>query len=243
MNGSGSILLLIGVLFIGGIVWFIYWYNKPLSPEDQAELDLITAKHQQEIAQTETARRTNPKSPASSSTERTPIYRSEYLTPEQEQELLTVDQNGIPNFVLRHERGQIVMRIEGHGLVNFRSRTLWRKDIYTLVVRGTSYHTGANSRAETRPGTPVLLKREPANPYDKNAIAIYSGTTPEAGLIGYVNKQNAARLAPRLDAEEQWEGIFLDGSPSGRGGGSPRVLIAHSNVLSALINESQKEER
>ncbi|MBK8467933.1 MAG: HIRAN domain-containing protein [Chloracidobacterium sp.] len=45
---------------------------------------------------------------------------------------------------------------------------------------------------------PVVLRREPRNPYDPNAVAIHL-TTSEGQKIGYVPKAMAAEMAPLLD--------------------------------------------
>ncbi|MDK2926900.1 MAG: hypothetical protein PWR31_590 [Bacillota bacterium] len=44
-------------------------------------------------------------------------------------------------------------------------------------------------------GTPLLLVPEPANPYDLNAIHVF---TPTGGSIGFLRRNLAAALAPRL---------------------------------------------
>jgi single-stranded-DNA-specific exonuclease len=49
-------------------------------------------------------------------------------------------------------------------------------------------------------GTAVELRREPDNPYDANAIAIFFGTL----RIGFVRKEIARRLAPQFDAGERY---------------------------------------
>jgi single-stranded-DNA-specific exonuclease len=43
----------------------------------------------------------------------------------------------------------------------------------------------------------ILLKREPTNPYDHNAISV---ERQNGQLIGYINRYLAATLAPFLDA-------------------------------------------
>jgi hypothetical protein len=45
-------------------------------------------------------------------------------------------------------------------------------------------------------GTVLIMKREPKNPYDKNAISIWKGST----MLGYIPRGLAATLAPTLDA-------------------------------------------
>jgi len=49
-------------------------------------------------------------------------------------------------------------------------------------------------------GEQLCLIREPENPFDKNAIRI---RRLNGGDVGYVPKEHAAELAPRIDAGEQ----------------------------------------
>jgi len=56
--------------------------------------------------------------------------------------------------------------------------------------------------------SPIEFKREPFNPYDENAIAVYYGDY----IIGYLNKYLAQELAPKMDA-----GVFYDGYIDGLG--------------------------
>lgn len=54
---------------------------------------------------------------------------------------------------------------------------------------------------------PVVLIREPDNPFDTNAIAIHVPSLgEEMGMVGHVPAALAKRLAPHLDAGEQWLG-------------------------------------
>lgn len=224
MNSSGVIGLLIGIALLGLSVWLFRGQYKP-DGSGEREYERRQNAHQQSTVRSGIPQ---PEIP------RTTIRHSEYLTPEQEKELLTTNDNGIPNLVLHRERGQIVMRIEGRGLVNPHSRTLWRKDIFSFSVRGSGHYHRANRLADTRPGVPIILSREPDNPHDKNAVSIYSGFSVDAGLVGYVNKQNAARLAPKLDAGEDWVGMFIDGDPTGHQERVPRVLITRRAIMSEI---------
>lgn len=46
------------------------------------------------------------------------------------------------------------------------------------------------------PGEPLRLEREPGNPYDACAIAVYSAR----GKIGYLGRERAEFIAPLIDA-------------------------------------------
>lgn len=158
------------------------------------------------------------------------IHRSEYLSPEDEARYVTVDK-GMPNIRLVRKQGQLVMVVP-KGMVNFRSRALPRMDIYTFRARGVTHHEEAVMAASLSPGSKVRLVREPNNEYDANAIAIYPGRG--AGPIGYVNRQNAARLAKALDAGESFAAITLSGSPAGRDGDPVTILVARPDVMTHM---------
>lgn len=89
------------------------------------------------------------------------IHRSEYLSAEDEARYLTVH-DGMPNIRLVRERGQLAMVVP-QGMVNFRSRTLARMDIYTFRARGVSNYEEAITAASLSPGSKVRLVREPDN--------------------------------------------------------------------------------
>lgn len=45
----------------------------------------------------------------------------------------------------------------------------------------------------------VVLVRNPANPYDANAVEVHVPALGEMAMIGHVSAENAARLAPLMD--------------------------------------------
>jgi hypothetical protein len=64
-------------------------------------------------------------------------------------------------------------------------------------IVGSSFYPGAgNIIMRLRPGAKLLLKREPNNAYDKNAIAVCFSNTK----LGHIGAGLAALLAPRMDA-------------------------------------------
>lgn len=73
------------------------------------------------------------------------------------------------------------------------------EDSFTIV--GMRFHPGAQDRLDSlEPGTPLILKREPSNPYDENAIEVYheaDGLPPQK--LGYVPRGKAEILAPMID--------------------------------------------
>lgn len=71
-------------------------------------------------------------------------------------------------------------------------------DIRTVVVGGP-HHDGALERTQGLIlGERLLLMREPANPYDKNAVAVM---TTDGQKLGYIPRGDAKRIASILDAE------------------------------------------
>ena len=164
------------------------------------------------------------------------ISRSEYLSPEEEARYVSFD-DGMPNIRLARERGQLVMVVP-QGMINYRSRALHRADIFPFRVRGSGHYEDAVLAASLSPGSKVRLVREPNDEYDANAIAIYSGKG--IGPLGYVNKQNAARLAKLLDADESFEAITLSGSPAGRDGDSLTVLVARADVIAHMLRKGSQ---
>lgn len=64
------------------------------------------------------------------------------------------------------------------------------------------------ARKYCKPGVAVILRRQPENPHDKNAVAVcveasqFFGVFQSKKQIGFLKKRLAARLAPKIDAGE-----------------------------------------
>jgi hypothetical protein len=67
---------------------------------------------------------------------------------------------------------------------------------FRTPVRGHAFAARPDDQGALHPGRPVQLRREADNPADPLAVALWCGTW----RIGYLDRQVAARLAPRLDA-------------------------------------------
>lgn len=75
------------------------------------------------------------------------------------------------------------------------------------IIAGTSYEGRAYViKKHIKPGMQIVLKREPKNRYDKNAIAVYLMVPVLFGLlgksakkIGYIQANRAKTLAPKMD--------------------------------------------
>jgi len=76
-----------------------------------------------------------------------------------------------------------------------------------ISLAGLSYRATSTTIEELAKETPykVTLEREPGNHNDPNAIAVKLVEQPRRGWqIGYVPRQIAALLAPRLDSGQDW---------------------------------------
>jgi HIRAN domain len=98
-----------------------------------------------------------------------------------------------------------------------------------VKVAGTSYRLEGLQDPGFAPGSPVLLRREPENPHDPNAIGVWNAEG--SAQAGYVPRDRAAGLAAALSAEEHealslWEWRAADGRRFGL-----RIVTAPKRVL------------
>ena len=127
----------------------------------------------------------------------------------------------------------LAMVTDDGKMVNPRSTQLYRAGIFSFGIRGTSYYKEAVTAGDFSPGTRLRLEREPDNPHDPNAVAIYAlGATDKSG---YVNKLNAKRIAPILDSGAELVCISLRGDGPGRFDVVPHALVAEPAVLRKLM--------
>jgi hypothetical protein len=56
----------------------------------------------------------------------------------------------------------------------------------------------------------VVLRRNPVNPHDANAIEVHVPALGDLAMIGHVPRDVAARLAPKLDAGATYETWVAD---------------------------------
>jgi hypothetical protein len=71
-----------------------------------------------------------------------------------------------------------------------------RVTLFDDFVAGFVYHDGEEALSRIRPGDPLVLRREPENPYDELAIEIY---TREGVKLGYVPRDINAVPAAMMD--------------------------------------------
>jgi HIRAN domain len=72
-------------------------------------------------------------------------------------------------------------------------------------VAGARFHGEALAADAAAPGRPLRLRREPDNEHDPNAIAVLAG----GAQVGWVPRELAAELAPKLDAGRPWSAVVL----------------------------------
>ena len=159
------------------------------------------------------------------------------MDPDTELVRFTLDHDRLPTGYLASRRGRLVILADGspEEMVNPASRRLHSLGLYAFRVRGVAYHADQVRAGNFKPGTSVLLVREPNNEHDPNAVAVRS--VRGGHLAGYVNQQNAARrgIAKRLDAGEELEAVTLRGGGGGAGNDdTPWVLVATPPVMAHL---------
>ena len=67
------------------------------------------------------------------------------------------------------------------------------------------HHAEAIASDAVTPGSPLELRRDPANEHDPNAIAVHAG----GAQVGWVPRELAAELAPELDEGRPWSALVL----------------------------------
>jgi hypothetical protein len=77
------------------------------------------------------------------------------------------------------------------------------------IVAGTGFYSPDVIRSRCIPGTPLRLKREPSNSHDANAIAVVYRSCVRGIKLGHLKASLAARLAPHLDAGEEFETVVV----------------------------------
>jgi hypothetical protein len=104
--------------------------------------------------------------------------------------------------------------VAGFQLVDAEGRYLGR-DAPELVDAGLrvsrvagarDHHAEALQSEGAAPGSALVLRRDSENEYDANAIAV---ETVEADVLGFVPRELAEEIAPRLDGGEPWSALVL----------------------------------
>jgi hypothetical protein len=104
--------------------------------------------------------------------------------------------------------------VAGYQLVDAEGRYLAR-DAPELAAAGLRvagvagagrHHADALQSDTAAPGRPLVLRRDAGNEHDANAIAVETGAGEP---LGFVPRDLAAELAPRLDGGEPWTALVL----------------------------------
>jgi len=119
-------------------------------------------------------------------------------------------------------------------LIGPTDRRLHLAGLYVANLRGTKYHAEAAQAADLRPGRPLRFVREPDNPHDPFAIAVYPRQGD--GPVGYVNKQKARAWSKLLAAGEQLSIVSLRGTAPGMDCEAVAVLAAKPQVVVSLLS-------
>lgn len=67
--------------------------------------------------------------------------------------------------------------------------------------------------ADSFPGLPVILVREPDNQYDANAIEVHVPALGRRQFVGHIPRDLAARWAPRMDGGNQVTEAYVSAIP------------------------------
>ena len=109
--------------------------------------------------------------------------------------------------------GSIVW-LSGYGLIDEDGRFLAR-DAPQLAARGLAvapvagaarHHAEALAGDAAAPGSPLVLRRDPDNEHDPNAIAVH---VAGGAQLGWVPREDAAQIAAQLDAGATWSVLSL----------------------------------
>ncbi|WP_396134675.1 HIRAN domain-containing protein [Citricoccus sp. I39-566] len=118
------------------------------------------------------------------------------------------------------------------------NRTLSKHGLVSFKVRGVAFYSA--TQADTSPGLPARLVREPSNEHDPNAIAIWAlNRSGQAVKVGYVNRGRARSLAKRMDAGEVVEAYFMRGDrPGSSTSGPPAVILTTGDRMVKLLSDA-----
>lgn len=156
-----------------------------------------------------------------------------YLNAEEADRLIVPDEHGQLPVRLR---GGFFVHVPSGKRVKPASRAVRRHGLTAFNVRGVSYHEAGHRAADTRPGRPAYLRREPDNQHDPNAVAVYGvADTGRRRKIGYVNKGLARSVAKRMDSGERISAWFMRGDPPGQDYSTASVILADEHTVSRLL--------
>jgi HIRAN domain-containing protein len=135
-----------------------------------------------------------------------------------------------------------IVWLAGYGVVDSGSGRYLARDDPELAARGlrvvgiagaAGHHADALQSEAAAPGSQLALRRDPDNPHDPNAIAVYARDEQ----VGWVPREVAAELAPELDAGGAWSAVVL--REQRRSPRDPRtgltMLLAAASVIALRV--------
>jgi HIRAN domain-containing protein len=108
-----------------------------------------------------------------------------------------------------------IVWLSGYSVVDPATGRYLARDAPELVAAGlrisgvagaAGHHADVLESDAVAPGRPLILRRDPANPHDPNAIAV---DTVDGHQVGWVPRAVAAGLAADLDAGRRWSAVAL----------------------------------
>ncbi|MFB7263928.1 HIRAN domain-containing protein [Streptomyces nojiriensis] len=111
---------------------------------------------------------------------------------------------------------------------------LQRAGLYVTNLRGVNYYPEAAHRADLSPGRRLRLVREPDNPHDPFAVAVYPNDGKEP--IGYVNRQKARHWSKVIADGTLLTTVSLRGTGPGEDCDAVAVLAAAPEVVAHLMS-------
>lgn len=143
---------------------------------------------------------------------------SPYLASDRWDELLILDENGMPPLYFTRNDGALWLAENTTGLlVNVANQKLRGLGIWSCRVRGDNHAPGTLGLGD------VELVRESNNPHDPHAVGIHQRGKP----AGYFNKGMATSLSKFLDRGDALEAMAISVSP-------PKVVAASPGIMEHL---------
>jgi predicted RNA-binding protein YlxR (DUF448 family) len=147
--------------------------------------------------------------------------------------------NGMPPFRLipfRDFEGEEVLRLceDSTGLlIAPKNRYLPGVGVYVSQLRGEKHYVAGCEAGNFLPGSPVQLVREPENPHDVNAVAVYDESGIHRGA--YVHRARARQLSKLMDRGEQLAAISIRGTAAGQRCPQIAILAAAPEFVRHLL--------
>ena len=163
------------------------------------------------------------------------VTRAVYVPADEEAPHLTRGADGLPllRLVDSGDRLSVWSPLGGGALLNPKGPGLRRFGLVSTDARGSKHYASAYRAADLRKGKPVELRREPDNPHDRSAVAMYAPGAREP--FGYAQKGRAPAVARRMDAGESMAGVSLRGPGPRIDGDSALLLIGSVTDIATIL--------